>query len=382
MSAFPGLKTLCAELVELPSVSSENAPYDQSNRAIIERLSGWLADAGFACEVMPVPEHAGKFNLIATRGHGPGGLVLSGHTDTVPYDETGWTHDPFKLTERDHVLSGLGICDMKGFLGMAVELAAELQTTELKRPLIIVGTADEESTMSGARALVAAGKPKARYALIGEPTGLKPVRMHKGILMDSLRVHGHAGHSSRPDLGANAIEGMHQVLAELVKLRDELKTRGSAKEFAIPHPTLNLGHIHGGDSANRIPPSCELQVDMRFPPGFEVDALRNELRQRSKSALNLHGCSLECGNLFEGIPALQTPADSALVRACEKLTGHTAGAVDFATEGPFLNQLGLDTVVLGPGDIEVAHQPNEHLPLERIPPMRRILRALVRQFCL
>lgn len=235
--------------------------------------------------------------------------------------------------------------------------------------------------MAGARALVAAGKPKARHAVIGEPTGLKPVRLHKGILMETVRVRGHAGHSSRPDLGANSIEGMHQVLAGLLKLRDELARGPRSPEFALPYTTLNLGWITGGDSANRIPPCCELQADLRFPPGLSIEELRAQLRRAATEALRLPGCRIEFEVLFDGIPAFETPASADIVAACERLTGNEAGAVDFATEGPFLGRLGMDTVILGPGDIEVAHQPDEFLPLDRIEPMLDTLRGLVRRFC-
>lgn len=382
MPALPGLKALCAELVRHPSMSSENAPFDVSNRPVVEALAGWLDGLGLSCEVLPVPGRPGKFNLIATLGRGPGGLVLSGHSDTVPYDEHAWASDPFRLAERDGRWVGLGICDMKGFLAMAVQVAGEFAGQRLKQPLILLATADEERSMDGVKALVAAGRPKARYAVIGEPTGLVPVRMHKGIFMDSITVRGQSGHSSRPDLGANAIEGMHRVLAAVLAFRDELATRGGSSAFALPHPTLNPGCIRAGDSVNRIPASCELQLDLRFPPGFERAALRRELRDRATRALLGNACTVSFDSLFDGIAAFETPATSALVTACERLTGHAAGAVDFGTEGPFLRELGLDTVILGPGNIEQAHRPDEYLALDRVEPMLGTLRGLVRQFCL
>jgi acetylornithine deacetylase len=392
MPSLPDLKTLCAELVRQPSMSSENAPFDVSNKGVIDALAQWLDGLGLQCEVMPVPDRPGKFNLIATLGRGPGGLVLSGHADTVPYDEGAWASDPFRLTECDGRLHGLGICDMKGFLAMAVQIAGEFAGTPLKQPLIVLATADEERSMDGVRALVAAGRPKARYAVIGEPTGLTPVRLHKGIFMDTLRVAGRSGHSSRPDLGANAIEGMQRVMTGLLALRDELRGRGGPAAarpggpgkttFVLAHPTLNLGCIHGGDSANRIPAACELQVDLRFPPGFDGAALRRELRDRAARALDGSGCTIRFSSLFDGVPAFETPGTSALVAACERLTGHAAGAVDFGTEAPFLRELGIETVILGPGDIEQAHKPDEYLALDRIEPMLQTLRGLVRQFCM
>lgn len=381
MPSLPGLRDLCAELVRHPSMSSESAAHDVSNKTVIDALAQWLDGLGCACEVLAVPNRPGKFNLIATLGRGPGGLVLAGHSDTVPYDKQGWSSDPFRLTERDGRLHGLGICDMKGFLALAVDVAREFAGARLRQPLIVLATADEERSMDGARALVASGRPQARYAVIGEPTGLVPVRLHKGIFMERLCVHGRGGHSSRPDLGANAIEGMQRVLAAVLAFRDELARRGGDPAFALPHPTLNAGCVHGGDSVNRIPALCELDVDLRFGPAEDRDALRAELHRRAAAALAGSACTLECEALFDGIPAFATPATAPLVAACERLTGHAAGAADFGTEGPFLRQLGMETVILGPGDIAQAHKPDEYLALDRIEPMRDVLRGLVKQFC-
>lgn len=382
MASLPPLRDLCAELVRHPSMSSENAPFDVSNKAVVDSLAQWLDGLGYACEVLPVPGRPGKHNLVASRGRGPGGLVLAGHSDTVPYDEHAWRSDPFELAERNGRLYGLGICDMKGFLAMAVQVAGEFAGKDLKQPLILVATADEERAMDGMKALVAAGRPKARYAVIGEPTGGRPARLHKGIFMDSIRVLGRGGHSSRPDLGANAIEGMHRVLGALLAFRDELARRPGPPAFALAHPTLNAGCIHAGDSVNRIPAACELQVDLRFPPGFALGALRRELRERAAAALDGSACAIEFASLFDGIEAFETKAASPLVRAAEKLTGHGAGAVDFGTEGPLLNRLGCETVILGPGDIEQAHKPDEYLALDRVEPMLETLRGLVTRFCL
>lgn len=382
MNAIPELRQMMHQLVAEPSVSSEDPRHDGGNRAVIEQLAGWLEPLGFACELMPVRGRDDKLNLIATRGHGDGGLVLSGHADTVPWDDSGWHSDPFDLSERDQRLYGLGICDMKGFLAMAVQVAAETSQLPLAQPLILLATADEESGMDGARALVEARRPLARHAVIGEPTGMRPIRLHKGILLDAIRVHGRAGHSSRPDLGANAIEGMQSVLQWLLQFRQELAGRTGGHAFALDHPTLNLGCLHGGDSANRIPGHCELRIDLRYPPGHDGAALRRELRERLADAFEVPGCRLDFDTVFDGVPAFETPIGSDIVRQCERLTGHDAGAVDFATEGEFFNQLGMQTLILGPGDIDQAHQPNEYLALDRIEPMLDVLRALVRRYCL
>ncbi len=377
----PPLIDMLAALIGTPSVSSVNPDFDQGNRAVIDLLAGWLDDLGFAIEIQPLAGRPDKANLIATLGRGPGGLVLAGHTDTVPWDEGRWRSDPFRLTERDGRLYGLGTSDMKSFLGLAIEAARELRADRLAAPLVILATADEESSMAGARALVDAGRPLGRHAVIGEPTGLRPVRMHKGILMEAVRLRGRSGHSSDPSLGNSALEGMAAVLQALLAWRAELQARHQEPAFAVPVPTLNLGHIHGGDNPNRICAECELHIDLRPLPGMDLQALRAELHARAGAAVADTGLVLETFPLFEGTPAMATPGHAEIVRAAEALTGHGAEAVAFGTEGPYLTELGMDTVILGPGDIDQAHQPDEYLGLERIDPMLRILRQLIARFC-
>lgn len=377
---FPSLLHMLGELVATPSVSSVTPAFDQSNRAVIDLLAGWLDAAGFHCEVMPV-DGADKANLIATRGSGPGGLVLSGHTDTVPFDERRWNSDPFRLAEKDGRFYGLGTCDMKGFFALALEAAGRFAEREPQRPLIILATADEESSMAGAKALVKAGRPRARHAVIGEPTGLRPVNAHKGILMEAVHLLGHSGHSSDPALGNSALEGMHRVLGELIAWRGDLQQRYRDERFRVPVPTLNLGRIVGGDNPNRICAECELHFDLRPLPGMELEPLREEIQQRLAHTLDGSGLTLEVRRLFSGTPAMETGADAEIVRAAEELTGHHAEAVAFGTEGPYLNEMGMETVILGPGDIDQAHQPDEFLAADRLWPTVEILERLIGRFC-
>ena len=280
MRTTPELLDMIAALIAAPSISSVNPDFDQGNRGVIELLADWLSALGFRAEILPIAGQPDKANLIATLGAGPGGLVLAGHTDTVPFDQGRWTHDPFRLTCADGRLYGLGTSDMKAFLALAVEAASSFTASQLQQPLIIIATADEESSMSGAKALVEARRPQARYAVIGEPTGMRPVRMHKGILMEAIHLRGRSGHSSDPALGNSALEGMHRVLGELLRWRAELQAQHVNPLFAVPVPTLNLGHIHGGDNPNRICPDCELHIDLRPLPGMDIDQLRSQLDQR------------------------------------------------------------------------------------------------------
>ncbi len=384
MPANPSLLTMLHELIELPSVSCTQVSIDQSNLPVIERLAEWLGDIGFKTEIIKIDGYSGrpvKANLIATLGSGPGGLVLSGHTDTVPYDDHLWNVNPLKLTEKDNRLYGLGSTDMKGFFPIAIEAARAFKDEKLTAPLIILATADEESSMSGAADLVRIGRPKARCAVIGEPTGLKPIRCHKGMMMESITITGQAGHSSDPALGNNAMEAMFIVAADLAQFRSELQAKYHNPLFTTPVPTINFGCIHGGDNPNRICGSCEMQFDIRPLPGMDNQQVRDAIRQRLAPLAQRLEVKIELKSLFPGIPAFENPADSELTKACEKLTGHAASAVSFGTEAPFLQQLGMDTLIMGPGDIDQAHQPDEYMSLDQVQPAIDVLKQLITNFC-
>ena len=378
----PDLKSALARLIEIPSVSSTQPDLDMGNLPVIHELASWLAPQGFQCDIMPVPDKNNKANLIATLGKGSGGLVLAGHTDTVPCNDHLWQSDPFRLVERENRLYGLGCCDMKGFFPLAMEAAAAFLESPLKAPLIILATADEESSMSGARALVTAGRPKARYAVIGEPTGLIPIHMHKGIMMERIQILGQSGHSSNPALGRNAMETAYKVMSELMAFREEIAQRYQNPGFSVPSPTINLGCIHGGDNPNRICGHCVLDFDVRLLPGMDNNDIRQQINQRLQPIAQRDGVTISLNPIQACVDPFAGQADSDLVKTCEKLTGYQADSALFTTEAPFFSQMGMDTVVLGPGDIGQAHQPDEYLALDRIQPTVDLLKSLIRHYCL
>ena len=377
---LPSFKEQFAALIAAPSVSCTQARWDQSNRAVIELLAGWLGDLGFACEMQQIAP--GKFNLLASHGSGPGGLVLAGHSDTVPFDAELWQSDPLKLSEVDGRWVGLGSCDMKGFFALVIEAVQPLLAQRFQQPLLILATCDEESSMSGARALAQAGRPLGRAAVIGEPTGLRPVRLHKGIMMEGIEIHGQSGHSSNPAYGHSALEAMHGVMGELLALRQQWQREYDNPLFDVPQPTLNLGCIHGGDNPNRICGQCSLEFDLRPLPGMQPEALRAAIRAKLQPLAERHQVKIDFAPLFPSVPPFEQAAESELVRLAERLTGHAAASVAFATEAPYLQQLGCETLVLGPGDIDCAHQPNEYLEMSRIEPTVRLLRELIQHYCL
>ncbi len=374
---------MIAELVGTPSISSVEPELDTSNRGVVDLVAAWAESAAMSVEVRDVPSRPGKHNVLARLGgEGPAALLLAGHTDTVPYDDGAWSSDPFAVTERDGQLYGLGTADMKSFLALALEAIASFEPRSFRRPIVLLGTADEESSMSGARALVDAGEPLAERAILGEPTSLVPIRAHKGILMERVRLVGRSGHSSDPSLGVSALDGMHAVIGRLLDYRARLALRRDP-EFDVPYPTLNLGRVHGGDAPNRICATCELSLDVRLLPGMSLDETHAEIDREVRDAVRASGLALEVDTapLFDGVPAYAADARSLWVRELEQETGATAGTVAFGTEAPFLRALGVETVVLGPGSIDVAHKPDEHVPVASLAKTVELLRHLVQRHC-
>lgn len=192
---------------------------------------------------------------------------------------------------------------------------------------------------------------------------------------------GRSGHSSDPTLGNSALEGMHDVIGALLAWRTELQKAHRDAAFHVPVPTLNLGHIHGGDNPNRICGACELTLDLRPLPGMDTAALREALHQRVRAALAPRGLKVEFEAIFDGLPPMVTQADAHIVRLAEQLSGAPAGAAAFGTEGPYFNALGCETVILGPGNIEQAHQPDEYLALDRLTPTVELLKQAISRIC-
>ncbi|EPD8213328.1 TPA: acetylornithine deacetylase [Yersinia enterocolitica] len=387
---LPPFIELYRALIATPSISATDSALDQSNEALINLLAGWFADLGFRVEIQPVPDTRHKFNLLASigensvgkksSGEGSGGLLLAGHTDTVPYDEGRWTRDPFTLTEHDNKLYGLGTADMKGFFAFILDAVRDIDASTLSKPLYILATADEETTMAGARYFAASAQLRPDFAIIGEPTSLQPVRAHKGHISNAIRITGQSGHSSDPARGVNAIDLMHESITELMKLRTTLQERYNNPAFAIPYPTMNFGHINGGDAANRICACCELHMDIRPLPGLTLSDL-DELMAEALAPVSARWPGrLSIDQLHPPIPGYECPTDHHMVGIIEELLGERTAVVNYCTEAPFIQQI-CPTLVLGPGSINQAHQPDEFIDMAFIEPTRELIGQLVDHFC-
>lgn len=380
---LPSFDEMLTRLVAEPSVSSTTAEIDRSNLRVIEHLANWLDDLGFATEVIPLPDAPHKANLIARLGDSDasGGLVLAGHTDTVPFDETKWQSDPFALREADDRLYGLGACDMKGFFPTVLESVIPFLDKPLRAPITLVATSDEESSMAGARYLAENDRPKADYAIIGEPTGLMPVYAHKGIAFMSVRLQGSSGHSSNPDLGCNALDTMYDVMGELIRFRQALAGEHNNPAFEVAVPTMNLGCMHAGDSPNRICSHAELQIDLRLLPGMDTDSTIERLRECLQRTVANCPTQLELTTHYPPIPPFESDMNGDLAQTLARCSGIAPGTVAFGTEGHFLQSLGMETVIFGPGSIDQAHQPNEYLARDQVASAEQILKQVINRYC-
>ena len=368
------------EIVSLNSISSEEPELDQSNESVIRCLERWLRELGFDVTLIKVKEKPLKYDLLARLGEGDGGLLISGHTDTVPADPASWKSDPLSLTETEDRYTGLGSIDMKGFFAFAADAAASFSGKKLREPLYILATSDEETTMNGAKAFMEQASIRPRAVIIGEPTSLTPVYKHKGYMAFRVIAHGRRAHSSNPAEGINAIEIMHRAIAGIMKFRDSLKKFRSS-DFKVPEPTLNIGIIRGGDSPNSVPDTCVMQFDVRPTELTPVDFIEKEVRKAIAQSAGEYSGSIEIEDLYPPLPAFGGGKDQPVVRKLAELSGNEPVTVGYATEAGLLSALTQNTVVFGAGSISNAHQPDEYLLKKEIEPMSRILREIICLIC-
>lgn len=373
------VEEILAGLVAIDSTSS------RSNVEIVTHLAARAEALGLCARLFPYTDEQGlkKLQLVAVhpKTFEDGGdveLALVGHTDTVPFDP-GWA-EALTLTEREGRLYGRGACDTKGFIAAALAALEEVDLGSLARPLALVLTADEEVGCLGAKRLADAKPFRARHAVVGEPTSLRPMRAGKGYCIAEVLVRGREGHSAYPALGASAIMRAARLVTRIETVAEELK--GLAHEaFDPPHTTLNVGLIRGGTAKNIIAGECRFTLEWRPVPGQKpelvADLVRREV-ERLRRQDEEFDCDVSITRLDGGA---ETRADAPLVKALEELTGQTAGTVAFGTEAPQLTELGADAVVLGPGNIRVAHRTGEFVPAAELRECARILRRTIERFC-
>ena len=367
---LPETLDLLDGLVACPSVSAD------SNLGVIDLLANRLSDAGARVEILQDGTGT-KANLWATLGPDvDGGLVLSGHTDVVPVADQPWTVDPFGLTRRDDRVMDRGTCDMKGFLAAAVAMAPTLGRHIADRPLHFAFTHDEEVGCLGGQALVATLKDRGvrpQLAILGEPTSMRIVDGHKGCCEYSTRFAGYEGHGSTPALGVNAVEYATLFASRLLALRDALAASPPPEgRFDPPHTTLNIGALQGGTAHNVIPGYAQLDWEMRPVQKSDHRRVWDDLNSYTKDVLlpamqAVHPDAwIETETIGDVVGLLPMPENAArdLVMALTGANG--THLVPFSTEAGLFQEIGMDVVLCGPGDIAQAHKPDEWLALSQL----------------
>jgi acetylornithine deacetylase len=349
---------------------------DKSNLALIDFVADWLGTKG--CDVLRAPNKEGdKAALLVTIGpRVDGGIVLSGHTDTVPVTGQKWTSDPFRLREGAGRLFARGACDMKGFDAIALAMIPHFQAAPLKRPVHIILSYDEETTCLGSLDIITRfGKdqPRPRAVIVGEPTMMEVVDSHKSIGTFMTTVTGFEAHSSKPALGANAVAAACEIVAEIYRIAEDYQRSDRLDQrFDPPFSTLHVGSIHGGTARNILARECAFHWEFRGVPGETAttalarvqDYIDHTATPRLTRYVNGPGVE----TIVEiDIPGLAAEPGSVAETLALKLTrSNQTKAVPFATEAGRFQAAGIPTIVCGPGSIEQAHKPDEFLSLAQV----------------
>jgi len=361
----------------------------KSNLPLADFLCTYLSRRGVRIYRNPSTDST-KTNLLLCAGPEPDptvreGLILSGHMDVVPADEDGWSSDPFTATEKGGRWFGRGTADMKGFLALAANIFRDFNHERARAPLSLLYTFDEEIGTFGAKHFVdtwTAGFPLSRNVIIGEPTSLKPIRMHKGHLTARFTVFGLSAHSGLPHLGRNAIEPAARIVTSLSMLREELEAeRPETGSFFpdVPFLAINVGQIQGGSAINVVPDACRIDLGVRTLPHTDIDDLVTRLRRAANAAVGTDGYTF---SLLGESPPLLLDREAPIHRAvCTETQSEHEHGVAYATDAGWFQRLEMDCVIFGPGSIEVAHKPNESVPGTDLTAAKMHLERLVQQFC-
>lgn len=358
------------QLIEMPTVSRD------SNLALIYWIQEHLESLGVESTLV-YDDSGKKANLYATLGpQDKPGIVLSGHTDVVPIDGQEWNTDPFTLTEKEGRLYGRGTSDMKSFVAVALSYAPKFLAQKLETPIHYAFTYDEEVGCLGAKKLIQVLKDmpvKPKACIVGEPTEMQVIAQHKGKKSWRVDVRGFECHSSLTHLGANAVEAAAELIAFIKGLARKKREHGPFdSEFAPPYTSLHTGTVNGGTALNIVPKDCSFLWEIRYLPQDDVDALYAEVVAHAKNKLEpeLKAIDPNCGFTFTQIsefPGLATDDRAGIVELAKALTGaNRVQKVAFGTEAGLFSELGIPTIVCGPGSIEQAHKPDEFIALEQI----------------
>ncbi|ARP97016.1 acetylornithine deacetylase [Bordetella genomosp. 13] len=376
MSSHPGQDAAIDWIKRLVSIDTTSR---NSNLGLIEMVRDELRRAGIDAHLSHDSSGA-KANLYATvpaaDGATQGGIVLSGHTDTVPVDGQQWDHDPFSPEIRDGRLYGRGTCDMKGFIGTALSMLPRLVDTRLAKPVHFALSYDEEMGCLGAPIMLADLKARGvrpEGCIVGEPTSMRVIVAHKGINVWRCCVRGHASHSSLTPRGLNAIEYAARLICFIRDLADEMRREGPFDQaFDVPFSTAQVGTITGGIAVNTIPALCQFEFEHRNLPGADPQRFFARIHEYAQEVLlprmraEHPNAAIELESLA-GAPSLDAAEQTAITQLVRALTAdRETRKVAYGTEAGQFQQAGIPSVICGPGDIQQAHKPNEYVALDQV----------------
>ena len=376
---------LIQSLVQMNTVSHN------SNLALIHFVRDELQKSGVVSRLTFNADKT-KANLFATLGEGkPAGIILSGHTDTVPWDGQDWTLDPLSATVRDGKLFGRGSCDMKGFIGMALAHAGDFLNSAAPFAVHLALSYDEEVGCMGVKELIADMKDagiRPLACIVGEPTSMVPATAHKGVYRYKCCVRGKEAHSSLTPLSVNAIEMAARVVGKIRDMAEGFETSEPRYEgFDVPFSTASVGQFHGGIADNVVPRDAEFRYEFRNLPTADAHLMQKEvLAYAARVQPAMKNIAPEAGFSFETIcevPAFLGSASDAVTQLAQRLAGtQRTTLVAFGTEAGLFKSAGIPTVVCGPGSINQAHQPDEFVSLAQLAQCEVFMRemAATRQF--
>jgi acetylornithine deacetylase len=383
MPASPSARAieLARSLVRMNTVSRE------SNLELIHFIRDELARHGVA-STLTFDDEKKKANLFATVGAGKrAGVIVSGHTDTVPWDGQDWSLDPLGAEVKGGRLYGRGSADMKSFIGLAVAQVPAYLAADLPFAVHLAFSYDEEVGCFGAPRLIADLRERGIRPLaciVGEPTGMVPALAHKGVYRWRCCIRGQAAHSSLTHQAVNAIEVGARVVGKLTDMAERWRDQGPRYSgFDVPYSTGSVGVIEGGIADNVVPEDCRFHYEFRNLPGADVAAMQAEVRAFAASLEPaMRTVAPNAGIAFEPICAtpefLARADDPAVLLAGRLAEAEATTLVAFGTEAGLFQRAGIPTVVCGPGHIAQAHQADEYVSLAQLAAGERFLQGLMR----